>query len=98
MLYILDQRLKAQKVTLSKSQQGIEASSQIIKIYILFQSVIQDIVSQMFDSNCVKELFRPQRVLTMSSLRVVFNRLAHASIMKLNAAAMEKVNKIRLDA
>lgn len=54
-------------------------------------AVVQDIVSQMFDSNCIQELFRPQRVLSMKSLRIVFTRLAHASIMKLNSSAMEKV-------
>ena len=45
----------------------------------------------MFDPNCIKELFRPQRALTIKSLRVVFGRLAHASIMKLNNSAMDKV-------
>lgn len=45
----------------------------------------------MFDSKCIRELFRPQRVISMKSLRLVFDKLAHASIMKLNATAMDKV-------
>ena len=53
--------------------------------------VMRDIVSQMLDSRCVKEIFRPQKVLTKKSLRTVFERLAHASIMKLNPSAMDKV-------
>ena len=53
--------------------------------------VMRDIVSQMLDSRCVNEIFRPQKVLTKKSLRTVFERLAHASIMKLNSSAMEKV-------
>ena len=54
---------------------------------------MQDIVGQMFDSTCMKELFSPQRVLAMKSLRMVFNKLAHASIMKLNMSAMDKVEQ-----
>ena len=52
---------------------------------------MRDIVGQMLDSRCVKEIFRPQKVLTRKSLRIVFERLAHASIMKLNTSAMDKV-------
>lgn len=55
-------------------------------------TVIQDIVGQMFDSRCVQELFRPTKVFTKKSLRGVFAQLAHASIMKLNSTAMEKVS------
>ena len=53
--------------------------------------VMRDIVGQMLDSRCVNEIFRPQKVLTRKSLRMVFERLAHASIMKLNSSAMDKV-------
>ena len=49
-------------------------------------------MGQMFDSHCVKELFRPQKVFTKKALRTVFVRLAHASIMKLNSNAMDKVS------
>jgi hypothetical protein len=52
---------------------------------------MRDIVGQMLESRCVKEIFRPQKVLTRKSLRMVFERLAHASIMKLNSSAMDKV-------
>lgn len=45
----------------------------------------------MFDLKCAKELFRPQKVLSMHSLRTVFSKLAHSSIMKLNETAMDKV-------
>ena len=56
---------------------------------------MRDIVGQMLDSRCVKEIFRPQKVLTKKSLRTVFERLAHASIMKLNTSAMDKVSAVR---
>lgn len=52
---------------------------------------MRDIVGQMFDARCVKELFRPQQAFSKKSLRTVFDRLAHASIMKLNTTAMDKV-------
>ena len=53
-----------------------------------------DIAGQMFDERCVKEIFRPQKVFAKRSLRTVFERLAHASIMKLNSTAMDKVSFI----
>ncbi|XP_064404156.1 protein OSCP1-like [Halichondria panicea] len=74
MLYILDQRLRAQNIPPKKSVK-----------------VMRDIVGQMFDARCVKELFRPQQAFSKKSLRTVFDRLAHASIMKLNTTAMDKL-------
>ena len=55
-------------------------------------AVMRDIVGQMFDSRCVQELFRPSKVFTKKALRGVFAQLAHASILKLNSTAMEKVS------
>ena len=52
---------------------------------------MRDIASQMFEKNSVRELFKPQKVLTKNALKVVFEKLAHASIMTLNGTAMEKV-------
>lgn len=103
MIYILDQRLKAQKVALSKSQKGmvVHRNKEMIVSYHTYHditlpnalpnAVVQDIVGQMFDLKCAKELFRPQKVLSMHSLRTVFSKLAHSSIMKLNESAMDKV-------
>lgn len=64
-----------------------------LKLYssVILLPVMRDIVGQMLDSRCVREIFRPQKVLTRKSLRTVFERLAHASIMKLNSSAMDKV-------
>ena len=99
MLYILDQRLRSQKVGKAKSAKGIiQQSFRYLCSYMcrhgvpyLTTPVMRDIVGQMLDPRCVKEIFRPQKVLTKKSLRTVFDRLAHASIMKLNSSAMEKV-------
>ena len=95
MLYILDQRLRAQKVVKTKSVKGMDQSLAIATAtqsecsFLLL--VMRDIVGQMLDSRCVNEIFRAQKVLTKKSLRTVFERLAHASIMKLNSSAMDKV-------
>ena len=106
MIYILDQRLKAQSVTLSKSQKGeklpwlspspsLPRHTKPVQLAILLlHAVVQDIVGQMFEPKCVKELFRPQKVLSMHSLRVIFSKLAHSSIMKLHESAMDKVGSV----
>ena len=45
----------------------------------------------MFHKRFVEELFKPQPLYSKKALRTVFDRLAHASIMRLNAASMDKV-------
>ena len=45
----------------------------------------------MFNKNFLEELFQPQELYSKKALRTVFDRLAHASIMRLNAASMDKV-------
>lgn len=74
MLFILDQRLKAQKIPEAKSQK-----------------VIWDIVTSMFSSKFVEELFVPQEIYSISSTRQIFERLAHSSIMRLNESSMDKL-------
>ena len=103
MIYILDQRLKAQNVSQSKSEKGMFSPTSPVVCFDLCKfcasknecAVVQDIVGQMFDVKCVKELFHPQKVLSTSSLKVIFSKLAHSSIMKLNEAAMDKVRSAR---
>lgn len=74
MVYILDQRLRAQNIPDEKAQK-----------------VLHDIVSTMFHKRFVEELFKPQPLYSKKALRTVFDRLAHASIMRLNAASMDKL-------
>jgi hypothetical protein len=70
MVYILDQRLKAQSVSASKSSK-----------------VLLDVVTAMLNKNFIDEkLFVPQQMYTMSSIRNIFDRLAHSSIMRLSEA------------
>lgn len=46
----------------------------------------------MFNKKFMDELFKPQELYSKKALRTVFDRLAHASIMRLNAASMDKVD------
>lgn len=53
--------------------------------------VLQDVISTMFSHKFVGELFKPQPIYSMFSARQVFDRLAHASIMRLNESSMDKL-------
>eukprot|EP00794_Sanderia_malayensis_P000619 gene619-1282_t len=74
MMYILDQRLRAQNIPAEKSKK-----------------VMHDIVGTMLNSRFMDELFKPQDAYSKKAMRTVFDRLAHASIMRLNSASMDKL-------
>uniref|UniRef100_A0A667ZL91 Organic solute carrier partner 1 n=1 Tax=Myripristis murdjan TaxID=586833 RepID=A0A667ZL91_9TELE len=74
MLYILDQRLRAQNIPADKAKK-----------------VMNDIITTMFNKKFLEELFKPQELYSKKALRTVFDRLAHASIMRLNQASMDKL-------
>ncbi|CAB3980570.1 Hypothetical predicted protein [Paramuricea clavata] len=74
MLYILDQRLRAQSIPQVKAQK-----------------VLHDIIGSMFNKRFMEELFKPQDAYSKKAMRTVFDRLAHASIMRLNSASMDKL-------
>ncbi|XP_077431793.1 protein OSCP1 isoform X1 [Vanacampus margaritifer] len=74
MLYILDQRLRAQNIPPDKAKK-----------------VMNDIITTMFNNKFLEELFKPQELYSKKALRTVFDRLAHASIMRLNQASMDKL-------
>ncbi|XP_064629355.1 protein OSCP1-like [Lineus longissimus] len=74
MMYILDQRLRAQNIPQEKAKK-----------------VVHDIVGTMFNKRFMEELFKPQELYSKKAMRTVFDRLAHASIMRLNAASMDKL-------
>ncbi|XP_037129519.1 protein OSCP1 [Syngnathus acus] len=74
MLYILDQRLRAQNIPADKAKK-----------------VMNDIITTMFNKKFLEELLKPQELYSKEALRTVFDRLAHASIMRLNQASMDKL-------
>jgi len=55
-------------------------------------SVLHDITAVMFSKRFIDELFKPQELYSKKAMRTVFDRLAHASIMRLNTASMDKVS------
>ena len=63
-------------------------------IVINFVLVLHDIIGTMFNKRFIDELFKPQELFSKKAIRTVFDRLAHASIMRLNSASMDKVSTI----
>ncbi|XP_023489155.1 protein OSCP1 isoform X1 [Equus przewalskii] len=84
MLYILDQRLRAQNVPGDKARKDEWTEADRGR-------VLNDIVSTMFNRKFMEELFKPQELYSKKALRTVYDRLAHASIIRLNQASMDKL-------
>ena len=53
--------------------------------------VMHDIVGTMLNQRFMDELFKPQDAYSKKAMRTLFDRLAHASIMRLNSASMDKL-------
>uniref|UniRef100_A0A3B4DBB4 Organic solute carrier partner 1a n=1 Tax=Pygocentrus nattereri TaxID=42514 RepID=A0A3B4DBB4_PYGNA len=80
MLYILDQRLRAQNETDDKALRGN-----------FVRDMLNDIVRTMFSKAFLEELMKPQDLYSHKALRCVLTRLAHTSIMRLNPASMDRL-------
>ncbi|XP_071544185.1 protein OSCP1 [Panulirus ornatus] len=74
MMYIIDQRLRAQNIPPNRAAK-----------------VRNDIIGIMLNRRFVEELFKPQELYSRRALRTVFEKLAHGSIMRLNAPSMDKL-------
>ena len=60
--------------------------------YVDLLTVLNDIASTMFNKKFIHEIFLKHTPLySKKVLRAMFDRLAHASIMRLNAGSMDKV-------
>lgn len=53
--------------------------------------VMNDIVGTMFSKAFMDELLKPQQLYSHRTMKTVLTRLAHASIMRLNSASMDRV-------
>eukprot|EP00762_Andalucia_godoyi_P004718 ANDGO_03566.mRNA.1 hypothetical protein len=53
--------------------------------------VLEDVSKAMFATSFVEELMKPQDAYSYSSLREIFDRLAHSSIMRLSKTSMDKL-------
>lgn len=67
-----------------------EAKTQRLFVF----AVMNDIITTMFNKKFMEELFKPQDLYSKKALRTVYDRLAHASIMRLNQASMDKVKNL----
>ena len=50
-----------------------------------------DIVGQMFEEKFLVKIFTPDMLKSNREVRLVFDKLAHASFMRLNPSSMDKV-------
>lgn len=57
-------------------------------------TVMNDIIGTMFSKAFMDELLKPQQLYSHKTMKTVLTRLAHTSIMRLNPASMEKVNRM----
>jgi len=74
MVYILQQRLKAQKIATDKACR-----------------VLMDTVSALFELKMIESTFRAQATFSSPSVRELFHRITHCSIMRLNDESMDKL-------
>ncbi|XP_019715213.1 protein OSCP1-like isoform X1 [Hippocampus comes] len=91
MLYILDQRLHAHSTSEDKSEKAAGVWSENDR-----KRVMNDIVGTMFSQAFMDEILKPQLLYSHRTMKVVLTRLAHVSIMKLNAVSMEKLYELML--
>ncbi|XP_070292087.1 protein OSCP1 isoform X3 [Salvelinus sp. IW2-2015] len=87
MLYILDQRLQTQNTANDNTQKGVWSDDDR-------KRVMNDIIATMFSKAFMEELLKPQDLYSNRALRTVLTRLAHASIMRLNPASMDRLYEL----
>ncbi|XP_034748526.1 protein OSCP1a isoform X2 [Etheostoma cragini] len=58
------------------------------------EKVMNDIVGTMFGKNFMEELLKPQQLYSHRTMKTVLTRLAHASIMRLNPASMDRLYEL----
>ncbi|XP_070778131.1 protein OSCP1a [Enoplosus armatus] len=87
MLYILDQRLQAHNTSEDNSEKGVWSENDR-------RRVMNDIVGTMFNRAFMDELFKPQQLYSHRTMKTVLTRLAHASIMRLNPASMDRLYEL----
>ncbi|XP_039676951.1 protein OSCP1a isoform X1 [Perca fluviatilis] len=89
MLYILDQRLHALNTSDDNSEKGVWSENDR-------KRVMNDIVGTMFGKDFMDELLKPQQLYSHRTMKTVLTRLAHASIMRLNPASMDRLYELMI--
>lgn len=94
MIYILNQRLQGNYSStlsnhlilhhfMSNIAQNISADKA--------KKVLQDVVRAMFASGFINDLFQPRKLPDILSVKQIFEKFAHSSIMRLNKSSMDKL-------
>uniref|UniRef100_A0A3Q2C7H2 Organic solute carrier partner 1a n=1 Tax=Cyprinodon variegatus TaxID=28743 RepID=A0A3Q2C7H2_CYPVA len=60
------------------------------------EKVLNDIVGTMFSKSFMDELLKPQQLYSHRTMKTVLTRLAHASIMRLNPASMDRLYELMI--
>uniref|UniRef100_A0A3Q3QRB8 Organic solute carrier partner 1a n=1 Tax=Monopterus albus TaxID=43700 RepID=A0A3Q3QRB8_MONAL len=60
------------------------------------EKVMNDIVGTLFSKTFMDELLKPQQLYSHRTLKTVLTRLAHASIMRLNPASMDRLYELTI--
>ncbi|XP_038155342.1 protein OSCP1-like isoform X2 [Cyprinodon tularosa] len=89
MLYVLDQRLQANNTSEDRSEKGVWSEGDR-------RRVLNDIVGTMFSKSFMDELLKPQQLYSHRTMKTVLTRLAHASIMRLNPASMDRLYELMI--
>ncbi|XP_056153829.1 protein OSCP1a [Lampris incognitus] len=89
MLYILDQRLRAHNTSEDNSEKAVWSEDDR-------KRVMNDIIRTMFSRDFMEELLKPQQLYSHKTLKTVLTRLAHASIMRLNPASMDRLYELMI--
>ena len=74
MLYILQQRLRAQSIEESRTRK-----------------ILGVVLGSLLQPSFVDELFRPREAYSVRATRIVFEKIAHTSVMRLNKQSMDKL-------
>ncbi|XP_038155351.1 protein OSCP1-like isoform X3 [Cyprinodon tularosa] len=98
MLYVLDQRLQANNTSEDRSEKGVwsEGDRRRGMRGSFCRTVLNDIVGTMFSKSFMDELLKPQQLYSHRTMKTVLTRLAHASIMRLNPASMDRLYELMI--
>lgn len=53
--------------------------------------VMADVIRTLFSESFIDEMMRPQEIFSVLSVKKIFEKIAHSSIMRLNTTSMSKV-------
>ncbi|KYM79123.1 Protein OSCP1 [Atta colombica] len=95
MLYVLRQRLKAQKIDVDKTIQGEDTLesifSNIFQKYSILLILLDDVTAALLNPKILSPIFEDSPMIGISELRTTLESVALSSIMKLDRSSMDKL-------